>query len=47
MNAMPSVIVEADNDAAFAESSFVVITECEERKASSIPRVVFVDVDYT
>jgi hypothetical protein len=44
---MPSVIVEADDDAAFTESLFVVIAECEERKASSVPRVVSVNTDYS
>jgi hypothetical protein len=47
MNAMPSVIVEADNDAVSIELLFVVIAECKERKVSSVPGIVSVDVDYT
>jgi hypothetical protein len=47
MNTMPGVVIKANDDAAFAESLFVVIAECEERKASSVPGVVSVDADYT
>jgi hypothetical protein len=43
---MPSVVIEANDDAAFVESLFVVIAKCEEREASSVPGVVSVDADY-
>jgi hypothetical protein len=43
---MPSVVIETDDDAALVKSLFVVVAECEERKVSSVPGVVFVDTDY-
>jgi hypothetical protein len=44
---MPGVVIDADDDAVPIESLFVVVAECKERKVSSVPRVVFVDADYT
>jgi hypothetical protein len=43
---MPSVIIDADNDAAFCESSLVIVAECKERKVSPVPRVISIDVDH-
>jgi hypothetical protein len=44
---MPSVIVETDDNTAFVEPSFVVVTKCKERKIPLVSGVVSVDADYT
>jgi hypothetical protein len=44
---MPSVIVEADDNAVSIEPLFVVIAKCKERKVSSVPGIVSIDADYT
>jgi hypothetical protein len=47
VNAVPSVVTEADNDTRFGKSSLVVVTECKERESFLVPIVVFIDASYT
>jgi hypothetical protein len=47
VNAVPGVVVEADDDAAPVKSLLVVVAKCKERKVSPVPGVVFVNADYT
>jgi hypothetical protein len=46
MNAMPSVVVEANDYASFIDHSLIVVAEGEERKSFLVSIVVFVDTGY-
>jgi hypothetical protein len=46
VNAMPRVIVEADNYAHFVEHSLVVVAEGKECESLFVPIVVLVDTGY-
>jgi hypothetical protein len=47
MNAMPSVIVEADDGTPFGKSLLVVVAKCKECESFLVLSIVFVDVDYS
>jgi hypothetical protein len=47
MNAVPRVIVEANDYTGFVEPSLVVITESKECKSLLVSVIVFVDTSYT
>jgi hypothetical protein len=46
VDAMPSVVVEANNYASFIDHSLIVVTEGEEHESFLVSIVVFVDTGY-